>query len=243
MARIVTGPLITSLKGSISGLTFQNNPSGLIVRSRPTLKKASTVKQTTAHASLYNWLSLWQALTQDQRDAWNEYATAWTKINKFGETKTLTGLNWYISSNQYIVVIGASIFSDPPVHTLPQAPPDFYMTMTATDLKVNLLAAFDWNNNALLVWASLPTRKNTTSINQIRKLVSILYDPHPDTIDIKSDWETATGLSWNPSVDFPSANIYVCLESVSSVSGITSSMLCTKNTTPAATDDEMIFYV
>ena len=242
MARVLFGSLVTAVKGSIGGVTFQNNPSGSIIRSRPHLSRVSTVKQTAAHVKLENQLYDWQVLEQGERDMWNEYASVWVKENKFGESKTLTGLNWFISVNFWQNLVDHDKHLVPPDHTLPPAPPSFSMIMSDSDIKILALESFDYDNNSLILWTSLPTKRNTLSINQIRKYV-MQIESLPDTpVSIKNHWKAATGLNWNPSVNFPSANIFICIQSISKDSNITSSMLCTKNNTPSATDDSIYYY-
>lgn len=243
MARILYGPLVTSVKGSISGVTFQGNPSGSIIRSRPHLSRVSTNKQTASHASLNNLIYLWGTITQPQRDSWNEYAAVWTKINKFGQSKTLTGLNWFTSLNYWRLLLGYPFFSVPPGHNTPQSPPSFTLIILPESISINFTEAHNFDENPVIVWTSLPTRKNTLSINQVRKLVTVIDTPPADPLDITLLWEAATDLVWSPVLTFPTANIFVCLESVSLSSCITSPMLCTKNQTPSPEDETFYYYL
>lgn len=243
MARVVYGPLVSSVKGSIGGITFQGNPSGSIIRNRPRPTKVSTNRQTASHASLQNLLYLWQQLTQSERDEWNVYATAWTKENKFGQAKVLTGLNWFTSVNYYKLLVDSSTFTSPPAHVLPQAPPSFGLVLSDSAIKINFLEAHLYPENPVAVWASFPTRKNTLSINQVRRLVTILTAQPADPLDITALWKIATGINWDPANNFPNANIYVCLESMSATSFITSSLLCTKQNSTSAESDTLIYYL
>jgi len=242
MARIIFGPLVTSVKGSIGGVTFQGNTSGQIIRRRPQLSKSSTVKQTASHVSLSSFLYEWQNITEAQRDEWNDFATAWTKINKFGQTKTLTGFNWFFSVNWWRVELSQAILSSPPAHTLPSSPPDFGIIMSNTDIEIQFLSSHDYVTNPVAVWSTIPTKKSTLSISQVRKLITTITATPANPLNITAEWETATGLDWNPSVNFPTANIFVCLESIALSSGITSPMLCTKNSNPIDSSDDSLYY-
>src|SRR6267154_5450968 len=97
MARIVY--TLGELKGSVAGLTFQNNSSGKIVRQRPNVSKTSSIKQQGAHQNHISLLQSYSQLTNDEKGLWNLYASTYTKVNKFGEDKQLTGQNWYESIN------------------------------------------------------------------------------------------------------------------------------------------------
>lgn len=226
MARIVYAPLVSEITGSIGGLTFQNNPSGHIVRLRPHISRSSTAKQTTAHAKLGNLLFQWQSLTGAERSLWNVFAKVWPKENKFGQDKTLTGLNWFTSLNWWRLQLDQPILTVPPAHTLPSAAPAFDIFVSSTQLQLNITGAHDYVVEPVAVWASYPTRKNTFSINQIRRLLVVIMSSPGAPYDITGPWETATGMSWDPENLFPDSNIFVCLEAINKSSGITSAMLC-----------------
>jgi len=235
MARIVYS--LGELKGSIGGNTFQNNRAGHIVRQRPTVKKQSTLKQQAAHASHHNLLYQWQQLTSDQKDAWNTFAATYPKTNKFGENKTLTGHNFFLSCNYMRLAISLSILADPPEHILPGEPPSFTIDLEQYSLNVERTGSISYAEDALIYWISLPTRRQTTSINQIRKWVAIEASEPGNPLDLTAAWEAATGIVWNPVQNFPNSNIFVCLQTVSKASGITSALLCAK----ASTSDIFVF--
>lgn len=243
MARVLFGGGVTAVRGSIGGLTFQGNTSGNIIRSRPHTSKASTIRQTVAHAALSALLYEWQQISTSQRDNWNTYAATWTKINKFGQTKKLTGANWFTSSNFMRTQMGLSILADAPAHTLPQAPPEFFMSYAGGILYFNAISSFYFPENAIILWTSLPTRTNTLSINQIRKQVTIWTSDPGFPVDITSLWEAATGITWDPDNSFPGANVFFCAQSVSKASGITSALLCTVNQNVVPADDEMLYFI
>jgi len=226
MARIVY--TLGELMGSVGGLTFQRNSSGTIVRTRPIPTKRTTTRQSATHTAHIHWLYEWQQLTQAQRDDWNTYASTWQKINKFGQSKTLTGQNWFETSNYYRTNIGETQLSNPPVHTLPQDPPTFDIYLSETAIRICATEAHDYINNPVILWVSPPTRRNTPTINQTRRLATILIVEPACGYDITTFWETAIGIPWTPSTLFPNANIFVCLQSIRRSSGITSALLCEK---------------
>lgn len=241
MARILYGGGVTAIRGSIGGLTFQNNTSGNIVRARPHLSKASTKKQSATHVQLQTLQHAWQQITSDQQEAWNTYGTTWTKINKFGQVKTLTGSNWFVSVNFMRLAMSLSILADPPVHDIPPSPPEFGITFTPTELFFNYVSAFDFVNNALILSTTTPTRTASLSINRIRKQVVIWTADPGSPADITSLWEAATQMQFDPVNTFPNANIYFCLQSVTKASGITSAMYCLLPI-PIESESESIFY-
>lgn len=240
MARITY--TLGELTGSLSGVTFQRNRSGTIIRTRPAPSRKSTTRQTAIHTSHTGWLYQWQQLTQEQRDLWNDFSITFNKVGKFGQTKTLTGQNWFETCNYERFIITGTILSNPPVYALPQSPPAFELIPTNNNLYINFLQSHDYVNHPIIVWTSYPTRKNTLSINQIRRKALIITATPTDPLGITNEWETATGLPWSPSALFPTANIYVCLQSINLSSGITSALLCSKTNTGSVTQEDSIYY-
>lgn len=226
MATILLGPLISGIAGSIGGVTFQNNASGIIARTRPVPSRHSTAKQQTAHARHSQLLREWQNLTEVQRDAWNVYAGIHTKINKFGQSKNLTGQNWFESLNYYKQFLAEPLFVLPPFHELPAAPPAFSLLLTDDNIKINITGSFLWAENGIIIWVYNPTTRSTFSLNQIKKFANITFvEPPVNPSTIRGIWETALNMEWNPA-QFPDANIVVCIQSIRTSNFITSALLC-----------------
>ena len=99
MARVTYGAGVTDYKGSIGGVTYQNNASGAIAR----LRTKATVNPTASQAAYQNRLSylvsLWASLTQLQKDAWDTFAAANDHTTPWGDIKTLSGYQWFMSCN------------------------------------------------------------------------------------------------------------------------------------------------
>ena len=244
MGRIVY--TIGEIKGSVGGVTFQNNSSGHIIRQRPTVKKTSTIRQQLAHSKHQAMLYAWSQLTNGQKDDWNLFAETYTKENKFGETKKLTGANWFTSTNFQRLLMGLTLLTSPPPHDLPAAAPEFTINLYDNDITLTITGPIDYDVSDLIVWCSMPTNRVKPTINNIRKYCTIKKTGTAGTFSIKAEWENATGLLWQPLDYFPNANIFVCLETVRITSGITSPLLCAKTNTstitPSVVEDTALYY-
>ena len=241
MARIVY--TLGELKGSVGGLTFQQNSSGKIVRQRPQVSKTSTIKQQLSHANHQNLISQYQSLTSSQKDLWNTYASLYTKKNKFGESKKLTGQNWFESVNYQKLIRSLTSFTTPPAHTIPQDSPRSEIIISGDTISINVLSAVNYAITEVNIWTTIPTTRQKPSVNQIRKFVGIITGSSDNPLDITALWESATQMTWEPLVLFPKANIFICLESVSTTSYITAPLLCTKiNTQSLAETESNIYY-
>lgn len=226
MARIVY--TLGELKGSIGGVTFQNNASGHIVRQRPIVRKSSTIKQQASHASHQNLLHEWDLLTVTEKDLWNAFALVHTKVDKFGQTKSLTGANWFLSVNYMRLLMSLSILTSPPAYSVPSPAPTFTIQLFPDKILIFINPTYSTVSSNLIIWGALPTTRVMPTINRIRKYITIITAPFSNPFDITTAWETATGLTWDPLNIFPTSNIFICLENIGMATGITSPMLCAK---------------
>lgn len=118
MARIIYGSVITDIKGSIGGITFQKNGSGQIARLKPRKVKTTTQKQKAQHPRLKEVQKEWNELSLVNKISWNDFAGINNKIGLDGNPKTLTGYQWFLSINQNRLLFDDSILSAPPVYEI-----------------------------------------------------------------------------------------------------------------------------
>lgn len=223
MARVQYGALVTGLSGSIGGITFQNNASGSIARLKSGTPKNPTVNQSIAQQNITKYISLWQQLTLAEKTAWNNYAVLWTKTDEFGNVKTLTGLNWFQSVNYNLELVGSAITNTPPVHTLPTGVPSYTLTLSATSAIITFSPAFNPTNQALIIRATPPLSRSSTSTRQDMRLIKVLTAGPYSTIDITADWEAYFGLIW-ADIQAPFCyTIAVSIQTIEKTSGIASS--------------------
>lgn len=93
--------IFTQVSGSVGGSTFARNKGGLYVRARSVPVNPNTTAQIAARDAFSTLVDSWTTiLTQLQRDSWDVYALNTPVTNVFGDSKTLTGQQMYIRSNQ-----------------------------------------------------------------------------------------------------------------------------------------------
>lgn len=199
MGRVQFGAGIDAITGSIGGWTFHRNRSGNIVRLRGASLRNSTTKQTLAHQTHIKFLQLFQALTQANKELWNDFADTFTKTDKFGTIKTLTGQNWFESIGFNRELVGESILDSPPVHTLPIAVQDFDLVVGSTEIEIIFNPAFNPANNALVIYTTPFNTRITASQRQFQRLTTVIPSGPFETINITNDWEDAHTLPWPPS--------------------------------------------
>ena len=118
MARIIYGSIITDIKGSIGGITYQENGSGQIARLKPRKSKTNTQKQRDQQPRLKRIQKAWNELSLTNKILWNDFASVNNKIGLDGNAKVLTGYQWFVTINQNRLLFEDSILSAPPVYEI-----------------------------------------------------------------------------------------------------------------------------
>lgn len=92
--------VLTGASGSIGGVTYSHNRSGLYRRARAIPVNPNTGFQVEVRSALTNAVTRWTSvLTTIQRAAWDLYGVNTPVTNPLGAAITLSGQNWYIGSN------------------------------------------------------------------------------------------------------------------------------------------------
>ena len=119
----VLAGLVTQGSGSIGGMTMSKGKGGYYLRARTVPTNRKSVLQTAIRSGLSALASNWQSLTASQQLAWNLYGKNVTIILNNGQSKKLSGFNWYIGCNQYLLQSGDAPVSDAPtIFTLAGTP-------------------------------------------------------------------------------------------------------------------------
>lgn len=225
MGKVQFGAAIDTITGSVGGWTFHRNRSGNIVRARGAALRNSTTKQTQAHQIHIKFLQLWQQLTQVNKDLWDTFADTFTKTDKFGEVKTLSGQNWFESINFNLELAGLAILNAPPAHSLPVAVQDYNFVIGSTEIEVNFDPVFNPADTALIIFTTSFNTRVTTSQRQFQRLTKIIPAGPFGNIDLTSDWEDTHGVPWPPSPAPICGRIAVEVRTLDTNSGIASTAL------------------
>jgi hypothetical protein len=104
MARIIYGALVTSIRGSIQGTTFQRNAYGHTIKSKPNMVNPNTADQNAAKARFSASNQAWRTLSDSDRSAWNTYANTYPIPSRLNPDAYLSGLaafvRWHGVRNQ-----------------------------------------------------------------------------------------------------------------------------------------------
>lgn len=221
MARVEFGATVTGIIGSIRGWTFQRNRSGAIIRGKPKQKKVATAKQSAQRALLVSFIQDFQQLDPGDKLAWDAFATSNTKLNKFGETKVLTGQNWFTTINSARSALSLAQLSVPPANLLPEPITSFNLTVDATKIEIDTITPDNPTDTGIFITTTFPNTL-TTKIQRSPFRDTRVESAGPfGTIDLTSDWETTHFLPWPPGGFANCINIGVRLQPVRISTGIT----------------------
>ena len=76
MARIIYSALVTQIKGSVGGTTFQSNAYGFTIKNKASVVKPRTMLQERSKKFFASATGAWRKLSQTNRDTWVSWAAA-----------------------------------------------------------------------------------------------------------------------------------------------------------------------
>lgn len=145
---------MTSASGSVGGMTYSHNRSGMYMRARRIPVNPNSTDQQTIRNALAASSAAWRALDEAQRVAWAAYAAATPVLNPLGDTIFLTGQQQYVASNSFAQQGGQGANAFPDAPTIPGRVAIGGLTVvidaSATTIVVNNVAA-DVSNVSVFV--------------------------------------------------------------------------------------------
>lgn len=148
MAKINFGQTVNDARGKLGGTVFSKNGSGAYTRRKVTPVNRNTLAQSTVRASLGTLSQQWSgSLSQAQRDAWISYAKTYPRLDVFGASITISGLNMFISLNSVLMNTGNTVIDVPPANNLITPIPTDYTSMAANH--VGPVITFNQTGNAV----------------------------------------------------------------------------------------------
>jgi hypothetical protein len=198
MALVTYAPLVTEIKGSIAGVTFQKNTGGNIIRARTRPRRPLTTTQRTAHTKLLIWLPQWRALDLSTQTDWNNFALAHPHTDMWGRLRHLTGFNYFARLNSQLARIYVAPLTSPPAYALPD--PCTGVTITLTTLHLNLDYAPDPAPAGLsiVMYLTRPLWRTGTPFRQYFRLLFITPSSGPGSWNLEQPWSAKFTLPWPP---------------------------------------------
>jgi len=209
MARVTYGGGVTEFAGSIGGVTFLRNASGPIAKLRSNPPVNPSPDQSTYQRNMALCVAYWPTLSQANKDAWDALAAAHDHTTPWGETKTLSGFQWFISVNLKRLFWPLSIISTPYAWYAPPPPDQFTIEISSTYIRVAWSPAYD-PPHSLAIYCSLPLRQSSLKLRRSLFFISHRYEPGATTnIDLTSYIESLFNVIW--STFYASANCSIII--------------------------------
>lgn len=115
MAVAKLGAIFTNMAGSIGGTTVRRTATGLSL-SNKNMGGSKTKRRNNNQLLGFSWIfQQWKLLSEDQRQAWKEFALTKTYPDKFGDPKHLTPRQMFTRCNTALTVVGAYSASPNPL--------------------------------------------------------------------------------------------------------------------------------
>ena len=186
MARVTYGESITEYAGSIGGVTYHKNASGNIARLRPNPTVNPTPLQAGYQTNMAKCVAFWPTLSQANKDTWDAFAAAHDHITPWGETKTLSGYQWFLSVNLMRLLIGYSICPDAPGWYAAPPPDQFTIETSSTYIRCAWSPNYD-APYSLLAYCTLPLRQSSLKLR--RSLFYLTLYPSAPSL---ANWDLTT---------------------------------------------------
>lgn len=96
MARIIYSGLVTSIRGSVGGTTFQNNAYGFTIKNKANMIIPNSPQQELRKLIFSLATKAWATLTDPQRGNWETYASSFPQFAKNNPSSQLSGFAVFV---------------------------------------------------------------------------------------------------------------------------------------------------
>lgn len=107
MSKIKWGAIVVDGRGKLGGHVFTKTKSGATMRTKVTPVNPQTSAQASARSRLGGNSQAWGALSELQRESWQNRAKETSKTNIFGDQYFPSGKNLFTSVNNNLLLVGS----------------------------------------------------------------------------------------------------------------------------------------
>lgn len=184
MAVLNMGVIVTDIRGKLNGNQFNKTRSGNILQRKCNQKKGGSAEQSYKRATFSTFARYWRTLSDGDRAANNANTSSYPVLDRFGNTKFLSGFQLLLRSNVNLATIGSS-----PIDVVPGTPPDGAgIVVTSMTIEVSAgvatVAEFlttdlsgDWMNKIMVLYVSPGVSPGITNYNG---RFNYMYQAAPD---------------------------------------------------------------
>jgi len=198
MARILYSSQVDEIKGSVGGLSFQRNASGTIVRLKPSRIQSPNSLQVDKNIYFSQAVTAWSNLSAQDQDEWNVWAAANPKTTNWGETKYLSGYNYFVACYCNAISCGATPEEEAPDAFTPLSITNVSMPVTSTTIIITPYSSIVHPNDYLLTFATMPIMSVGLNNRKLYRFMKAVAPATTSSINITTEWKAAFGFSSIP---------------------------------------------
>lgn len=198
MATVTYGSIITDIKGSIGGLTYQSNGSGKILRLRPKPTNRASDNQQKQRGNFNVCVAAWATTSLTQKNAWNALAAAHPTTTYYGATRLLNGFQMFNQLNSYRLLFSLVVSLPTPIYQTPIMPPLYTLIFNSSACIWVLQPAALFNDYYYVLYTSLPIGTSVAKNRTAMKLTKIVAPFTGASIDFKTEYLATHNLAAFP---------------------------------------------
>lgn len=115
MAKVKYSALVSDMRNKLNGSVLSKNKYGSYIRNKVTPTNPQSAAQVAQRAKLATFASKWRTLTEEQRQAWNDAVSGWSRTDIFGDSQNPTGSILHNRLNMTIATAGGTAIVLPPM--------------------------------------------------------------------------------------------------------------------------------
>lgn len=199
MASIKFSGLVSGLKGSIGGVTFQGSSTGNMVKTKPYKVNPAIITPSgiQPHFNAKQMIAAvsrkWRTLTSEQRNSWALGASDYPAYNKFGEAYTPSAFQVFMTLNiKTFNYIGTFISTCPTPAEIPPVPSTVIDGSIGGEMQLTL-GELPPENYLLLMWATKIFQPGKVPQKSDYKLIGQISHGDTNPLDITYNWEEVFG--------------------------------------------------
>jgi hypothetical protein len=180
MAKVQFGNIVADARNAVGGIVYARNTWGAYIRQKVSPVQPRSPRQQEMRANLTELSKRWgTGLTEEQREAWRQFAAAFPIVDVFGNTIALTGIAAYQRVNRVRAILGLPPLDDPPANMDVVAPESVTLQITwegsppGLRLKVAFTPSPTPANHRLAVWATKGMSPGRAFVSSELRLVAV----------------------------------------------------------------------
>jgi len=183
MAKVKMPLLSVEARGKISGLVYNTWRGQNYVKTNTSPTGQGTELRLLAQARITTVSKLWQALSNEVRLAWNQYAIDHPIADWTGAPLRLTGQNWFIRCNINLLRMNVAAITDPPENPQPDAPTGLVISYASETIQGEWTTPTDAVTK-LEIWIAGPLSPGVTPKIQQAHFLGDVFSNSPQPINI-----------------------------------------------------------